>query len=301
MIFDIESELNESSYRDRIHSKYKKQSETTESGNISEIQTSIVNYDNTVLDSTFLIQVDEKINCVCAIDREYKETLSLSNKAKQSAEQALETAEKAAEKSAGIGKKKRAIEALQTAQKEQAIANDVSVQAISKIAKLQEKIIEATKALFLLGTSSIAANRSVYRQLELQLKGASDEQLSDFAQKELQAVMQQLNDQQDVMAKHNKLSEVVHSQQEQVERQQQLIDELRKQQVKQQEQFQKELDILKKQLESFSDNNQKDEPADNIVETIQKNETSNTIQEKPVAEDNKKEKDKKWIFRNKNQ
>ena len=77
---------------------------------------------------------------------------------------------------------------------------------------LQNRIIEATKAILALGVSNIAANRSVYRQLELKMKGASEEELSDFARNEVLAVMQQLNDQQDMMARHNKLSEKVHEQ-----------------------------------------------------------------------------------------
>ena len=127
-----------------------------------------------VSELTLKLNVDEKINSICSIDREYKETCALAEQAKDRAQKALTAANEASRKSAGFGKKKKAIEALQAAQKEQSLATGTNTLAITKIAMLQERIIEATKALFTLGISNIAANRSVYRQLELKMKGASE-------------------------------------------------------------------------------------------------------------------------------
>ncbi|MBP5601426.1 MAG: hypothetical protein J6X78_01745, partial [Treponema sp.] len=179
-----------------------------------------------VSDLGLMFKVDDKIDSICVIDREYKETQALAEQAKDRAQTALTAADEASKKSAGFGKKKKAIEALQAAQKEQSLATETNTQAITKLAELQERIIEATKALFALGISNVAANRSVYRQLELRMKGASEQELSDFARNEVMAVMQQLNEQQDMMARHNKLSEKVHEQNDLLKNQASAIEAL---------------------------------------------------------------------------
>ena len=182
--------------------------------------------ESAVSDLGLMFKVDDKIDSICVIDREYKETQALAEQAKDRAQTALTAADEASKKSAGFGKKKKAIEALQAAQKEQSLATETNTQAITKLAELQERIIEATKALFALGISNVAANRSVYRQLELRMKGASEQELSDFARNEVMAVMQQLNEQQDMMARHNKLSEKVHEQNDLLKNQASAIEAL---------------------------------------------------------------------------
>ncbi len=182
--------------------------------------------ESSVSDLSLTFNVDDKINSICLIDREYMETLALAEQAKDRAQKALTAADEASKKSAGFGKKKKAIEALQAAQKEQSLATETNTQAITRIAMLQERIIEATKALFSLGISNVAANRTVYRQLELRMKGASEQELSDFARNEVLAVMQQLNEQQDMMARHNKLSEKVHEQNDLLKNQASAIETL---------------------------------------------------------------------------
>lgn len=224
--------------------------------------------ESSVSDLTLTFNVDDKIDSICLIDREYRETKALAEQAKDRAQKAKSAADEASKKSAGFGKKKKAIEALQAAQKEQSLATETNTQAITKIAMLQERIIEATKALFALGISNVAANRSVYRQLELKMKGASEQELSDFARGEVMAVMQQLNEQQDMMARHNKLSEKVHEQNDllknqasaiealelQSKNQKAEIEKLKLQNEKQKEQVQAyikaQLDKLQKEAES---------------------------------------------------
>ncbi len=224
--------------------------------------------ESSVSDLGLMFKVDDKIDSICIIDREYKETKALADQAKDRAQKALTAADEASKKSAGFGKKKKAIEALQAAQKEQSLATETNSKAITKIAMLQERIIEATKALFALGISKVAANRSVYRQLELRMKGASEQELSDFARNEVVAVMQQLNEQQDMMARHNKLSEKVHEQNDllknqasaiealelQSKNQKAEIEKLKLQNEKQKEQVQAyikaQLDKLQKEAES---------------------------------------------------
>ena len=65
----------------------------------------------------------------------------------------------------------------------------------------QKKLGEITKYLFGLGVTNIAMNRSVVRELELKLQGASAEELDEFARRELLGVVKQLKAQEDIMKK----------------------------------------------------------------------------------------------------
>ena len=210
--------------------------------------------ESSVSDLTLTFNVDDKIDSICLIDREYRETKALAEQAKDRAQKAKSAAVEASKKSAGLGKNKKAIEALQVAQKEQSLATETNAQALTKIALLQERIIEATKALFSLGISNVAANRSVYRQLELRMKGASEQELSDFARGEVMAVMQQLNEQQDMMARHNKLSEKVHEQNDLLKNQASAIEVLELQSKNQKAEIEKlklENEKQKEQVQAY--------------------------------------------------
>lgn len=243
--------------------------------------------DSSTSNTELMIKVDEKIEVICTIDKEYQDTVSLIQQAELRAKDAINAANDAAEKSAGFGKKKKAIKALQLAQKEQSCANETNTQALTKMALLQERVIEATKALFALGVSSVAANRSVYRQLELKLKDASEQELSDFARNEVLAVMQQLNDQQDMMAKHKKLSDEVHIQKDQLETQNKIIEELKLQMKQQKEQFEKELNKLKNLIAETEENQD-----ENKVSSSDK--ASNTTSEDLSKKSETAEKKKWW-------
>ena len=217
-MFDFENENNDESrlkiYQQNI-ARRKNQKSFLANSYIEDSYPSSTNADYSLQESsgselTLKLNVDDKIDVICEIDEEFKKALELAQLANKRAKRAKSYAEEAKKKSTRFGKRKVAIEALQESGYENAISNQSNSEAITKIAMLQQRIIEATKALFSLGVSNIAANRSVYRQLELRMKGASEQELSDFARNEVLAVMQQLNEQQDVMAKQNKLSEKVH-------------------------------------------------------------------------------------------
>ena len=147
------------------------------------------------------------------VTSQFSSLQELSNKyedALTKAKSAKEAAETAHEKSAGLFKKKEAIEALQDAQLDTAEAL-ISMTDVQKLTlEYQEKITQITQYLFGLGVSNIAANRSVVRQLELKLKGASKEELSELARQELLNVVKQLKAQEDIMEKQSKLSSKVH-------------------------------------------------------------------------------------------
>ena len=125
------------------------------------------------------------------------------------AQSASDSADNAFYKSAGFGHKKAAIESLQDAVKDLGSAQISAAEAQKISFEYQTKLAEITKYLFGLGASNIAMNRSVVRELELKLKGASAEEISDLAKQELVNVVTQLKAQEDIMLKQDKIMKEV--------------------------------------------------------------------------------------------
>ena len=128
------------------------------------------------------------------------------------AEEAKALADIASKKEAGWsffgGDKKEAIEALQSAAISQANALSDSVDANKQLFENQKKMSDALRYLFGLGVANMAANRTVVRELELKLKNASQEELSELARQEITNVILQLRAQEDMQYKlenHNRI------------------------------------------------------------------------------------------------
>lgn len=121
------------------------------------------------------------------------------------AEEAKKIADEASQKNAGWSffgsDKKEAIEALQSAAISQANALSDSVDANKELFNNQKKMSEAIRYLFGLGVANMAANRTVVRELELKLKNASQEELSELARQEITNVILQLRAQEDMQYK----------------------------------------------------------------------------------------------------
>ena len=121
------------------------------------------------------------------------------------AEEAKKLADEASQKHAGWSffgsDKKEAIEALQSAAISQANALSDSVDANKELFNNQKKMSEAIRYLFGLGVANMAANRTVVRELELKLKNASQEELSELARQEITNVILQLRAQEDMQYK----------------------------------------------------------------------------------------------------
>lgn len=121
------------------------------------------------------------------------------------AEEAKKLADEASQKNAGWSffgsDKKEAIEALQSAAISQANALSDSVDANKELFNNQKKMSEALRYLFGLGVANMAANRTVVRELELKLKNASQEELSELARQEITNVILQLRTQEDMQYK----------------------------------------------------------------------------------------------------
>lgn len=127
----------------------------------------------------------------------------------ESAESARESAIEAERKSAGFGKKRVAIEELQTAGLDLAKAVQSGAEAQKISFEFQTKLAEISKYLFGLGVSNIASNRFVVRELELKLKDASEEEISELARQELMLVVKQLKEQEDILIKLENLSKTL--------------------------------------------------------------------------------------------
>ena len=135
---------------------------------------------------------------ISEVDRKISNAVSRANEAKK-------LADEASQKNAGWSlfgsDKKEAIEALQSAAISQANALSDSVDANKELFNNQKKMSEALRYLFGLGVANMAANRTVVRELELKLKNASQEELSELARQEITNVILQLRAQEDMQYK----------------------------------------------------------------------------------------------------
>lgn len=165
------------------------------------------------MENTDIVTVEVNANQIPSIIQEQfyglKALKDNVSEATKKAEFAENSAQAAKEKSARLFHKKEAIESLQEAIVDLADAQISAAQAQEVSFKYQQKIAEISKYLFELGVSNIAVNRSVVRELELKLKGASEEELDEFARQEIIAVVKQLKAQEDIMKKQGDLSEKV--------------------------------------------------------------------------------------------
>lgn len=154
-------------------------------------------------------------------------------KAIADAGKACAKAEKARRKSAGAFKKKSAIEALQSAGVELAVAVQSEAEAQKIAFESITRLGKITKYLFELGVTNIANNRLVVQEIEARLKGASQEEISALAREELISVVRQLKAQEDVLKKQEILSEATKNHERQMklqsEKSQQLEERLRAQ------------------------------------------------------------------------
>lgn len=158
-----------------------------------------------------LYEIDES-EIPSIITSQFGEVKRLENKVKaamQKAEEAKKSADSAYKKSTGWFMKGKAIESLQQAAVDLA-ESQVSFGEAQKISfEYQEKLGRILQYMFGLGVMNLAANRTVVRQLQMQLSGASKEEMSDFAKQEIKGVIRQLKAQEDIMIKQKDLAEKV--------------------------------------------------------------------------------------------
>jgi chromosome segregation ATPase len=163
-------------------------------------------------DKKLVVEVEEK-DVPAIIQEQFDGLKTLRDNvqtALDKAELAHSSAESAKDKKAGMFKNKAAIEALQSSTGDIADAVMANADAQKVILDYQQKLGEVMKYLLGLGVSNIALNRSVVRELELKLSGASEEELDELARQEIVGVVKQLKAQEDIMRKQNNLSDIVH-------------------------------------------------------------------------------------------
>lgn len=162
------------------------------------IESTVSNFGEKDLPVLIQGQIEELNN----LDKSVKKAMDAAAKSKSSAERAEGM-------SAGLFKKKAAIEELQSAGMDLAKAVQVGAEAQKISFEFQTKLAKITKYLFGLGVSNIACNRFVVRELEMRLQGASQEKLSALAREELMMVVKQLKDQEDMLKKIEAISEII--------------------------------------------------------------------------------------------
>lgn len=233
----------------------------------------------TILD---VAQVNEK-QLPAIISTQFNKLTELEDNVQKAVNMAVTAKEKAegAKMSAGLFKKKAAIEALQ-------VAANGSADALITVAEAQKlsfeyltKLTEITKYLFGLGVSNIAMNRSVVRELELRLKGASEEDISDLAQQELKNVILQLKAQEDMMQKQEFLTGKVKEQAGQLKEIDKQLDDIEEADEKQDELIEQGIEKDKVQDKVLAEMAVADEQQDKLIE---QNRGKNEEQDKILTE-----------------
>lgn len=145
----------------------------------------------------------------------------LENNVQKAVNMAIEAKNKAENAQVKIGlfdySKKEAINLLQSVSEGLAEGLITVTESQKVFFNYQTELTEITKRLFSIGVSNIAMNRSVVRELELKLRGESDEEISDLAKQELKNVIMQLKAQEDMMNKQARIMDKIKKQQNDLE------------------------------------------------------------------------------------
>ena len=105
----------------------------------------------------------------------------------------------------GKSKAQAVIQAMQNSDDKQSQAIETLSEAQEAQFKFQEDITYILKGLFIMGCGSLAKNRMVIRELQARLSGASDSDIDKMAQKELQGIIDQLEQQRDLLERQEQL------------------------------------------------------------------------------------------------
>ena len=213
----------------------------------------------TISESQLPSVISTQINNLTELENNVKEAVNKAAYAKEQAEKA--------KVSAGLFQKKAAIELLQDAVKGNAEAQ-ISLADAQKLSfEYQKKLTDITKFLFGLGVSSLAMNRCVVRELELRLKGASEEEISDLAKQELRNVILQLKEQEDMMKKQAFLTGKVKEQAGQIKGIDRKLDDIEKTDSEQDQKIAKHAEkIAEKDLKDKRQDQEIAEHAEKLVE-----------------------------------
>lgn len=169
------------------------------------------------------MNVDEK-QIPAIIQNQFAQVSALRKEIVNATNNAYEAKECAIALYADNGTGKKAINTLQNATLTLANAQVDAIKAQKKSFEYQQKLAETTKYLFGLGTSNIATNRAVIKELEAMMSDASNEELGDLAVSEMMNLVGQLKEQEDVFSKIDRLSKIVREHDEKIEELYAIID-----------------------------------------------------------------------------
>lgn len=252
-LINFSEEISQPSYREKIKEKQQQNKIVpinTEITDSSELQDT---FKNPVEEANFKNEVSTKINMIVSLDKEYKEYSELIKQCDLDGKNAELNQKNLSEMKIGFFTGKKNYQALVGVTGDLAKGQRNLVKLQAKQFELQGYIIEALKALFALATSSLAANRTVYRRLEMELNGASSEELSEYARNEVLNIMNQLNEQQDEMSKRKKMQEQLHQHDDIINKQETLI----KSQQDKISSINSEVSTLKEELSELKKQNKK--------------------------------------------
>lgn len=144
--------------------------------------------------------VDEQIKKLKALDEKVQDVLANAKDAKDSADRA-----RSCKKSGVLGiARADALETISDAVKALGDANESNAQGLSEVFGFMQSLAEISKGLFGLASMSMVAHNTVVQQLELKMRGASGEELSELAQNELERTISILKNQGNVLAEQDK-------------------------------------------------------------------------------------------------
>lgn len=185
--------------------------------NMSKNQLNLIDVPEKISEENLPEIIDGQVNNIKVLDNQIQKAL-------KSAGSAREAAETASNMNAGFWHRKDAIEGLQSAVAEIGNATADNAESQKMLFDSLQKMAQVEKIILQIGCMSIAMNRSTVRELELKLKGASKEKLSELAKKELESVIKQIRQQQDILEKQDRLENNVKTLHEEAQNQKTRLD-----------------------------------------------------------------------------
>lgn len=212
------------------------------------------------------------------IIRKIEDSVDRLNDLEKKVQQAVKdgkSATKAAKEAKGVNatfglweKKEKAqavIQAMHHADSAQASAIESLSKAQDAQFKFQEDITLILKGLFVMGCGTLAKNRMVVRELQARISGQSEKAIDEMAQRELQALIDQLNEQRDILERQEQLGKNQKEQAKKIEANSKGVETNAGGVKKNQEAIQQLSDQDKKQNEEIRKNFEQDEKRDKVI------------------------------------
>ena len=160
------------------------------------------------------------------------------------------------------------IQAMHDADSAQASAIESLSEAQDAQFKFQEDITLILKGLFVMGCGTLAKNRMVVRELQARISGQSEKEIDEMAQRELQTLIDQLNEQRDILERQDQLGKNQKEQAKKIDANKKGIETNASGVKKNREDIQQLSDQDKKQNEEIRKNFEQDEKRDKVISEL---------------------------------